>query len=301
MILLGQLAALGTAFCWSLTAIFFSRSGRLVGSDVVNRSRLLFAMLFISISHLILVGTVFPFGAEPYRWGWLALSSVLGLVIGDTFLFRAYVLVGPRLSMLMMSTVPILSTIMASIFLAESVTSIELLGIVVTVSGIAWVVTEPRTDQVLVENKQYKAGLFFAFLGALGQAANLIAAKFALDGDFPSVSATSIRLLVALVILWVVAAFRRQIRYTFGKWRNPVAFRSIIAGSIVGPFLGVWLSLQAVQLAPVGIASTLMALPPVILIPLGYFLYGERVGRRGIIGTVVAFCGVALIFMPRTP
>lgn len=299
MIFLGQLAALGTAFCWSLTAIFFSYSGRLVGSDVVNRSRLIFAMLFISISHLLLVGTVFPFDAEPYRWAWLALSSVLGLVLGDTFLFRAYVLVGPRLSMLMMSTVPILSTIMASIFLGESVANTELIGIVVTVSGIAWVVTERRTDQVMVENKQYTSGLFFAFLGALGQAANLIAAKFALDGNFPSVSATAIRLLVALVILWSLAAFRRQIRYTFDKWRNHQAMKSMIAGSIVGPFLGIWLSLQAVQLAPVGIAATLMALPPVILIPLGYFFYGERVGRRGIVGTVVAFAGVALIFLPR--
>ena len=129
MILLGQLAALGTAFCWSLTAVFFSYSGRLVGSEVVNRSRLLFAMLFITITHLVLVGTIFPFGAEPYRWGWLALSSILGLVLGDTFLFRAYVLVGPRLSMLMMSTVPILSTAMARVFLGERVAGIELAGI----------------------------------------------------------------------------------------------------------------------------------------------------------------------------
>lgn len=299
MILLGQLAALGTALCWSLTAVFFSHSGRLVGSHVVNRSRLLFAMLFISVSHLILVGTIFPFEAEPYRWGWLALSSILGLVLGDTFLFRAYVLVGPRFSMLMMSTVPILSTIMASIFLNERVASIELVGIVVTVAGIAWVVTEKTTAQVADENRQFKSGLIFAFLGALGQAANLIAAKFALDGDFPSISATAIRLLVALLILWLLTAFRGQLGYTFDKWRNRDAFKSMVAGSVVGPFLGIWLSLQAVQLAPVGIAATLMALPPVILIPLGYVLYGERVGRRGVVGTLVAFLGVALIFLPR--
>ena len=298
MIMLGQLAALGTAFCWSLTAVFFSHSGRLVGSDVVNRSRLLFAMLFITITHLFLVGTIFPFEAEAYRWGWLALSSILGLVLGDTFLFRAYVLVGPRLSMLMMSTVPILSTLMAALFLGERVVPIELAGIVVTVSGIAWVVTERRTEQVSVENKNYRAGLFFALLGALGQAANLVAAKLALDGDFPSISATSIRLLIALVILWTLAAFRREIGYTFGKWRNRPAFKSMVAGSIAGPFLGIWLSLMAVQLAPVGIAATLMALPPVILIPLGYFLYGERVGPRGVVGTIIAFCGVALIFLP---
>lgn len=298
MMLLGQIAALGTAFCWSLTAIFFSYSGRLVGSDVVNRSRLLFAMLFISITHLILVGTIFPFEAEPYRWGWLALSSILGLVLGDTFLFRAYVLVGPRLSMLMMSSVPILSTVMARIFLGERVARIELVGIVITVAGIAWVVTERRSEVVAVENKNYSSGLLFAFLGAFGQAANLIAAKFALDGDFPSISATAIRLLVALVILWSLAALRRQIGHTFDKWRNRPAFKAMIAGSIVGPFLGIWFSLLAVQLAPVGIAATLMALPPVILIPLGYFLYGERVSPRGITGTIVAICGVALIFLP---
>jgi drug/metabolite transporter (DMT)-like permease len=223
----------------------------------------------------------------------------LGLVLGDTFLFRAYVLVGPRLSMLMMSTVPILSTLMAFIFLGETVGPVELVGIIITVSGIAWVVTDKRTGQVIVENKHFKSGLFFAFLGALGQAANLIAAKFALDGDFPSISATAIRLLVALVILWLVAAFRRQMRFTFVQWRNRAAFRTLVAGSIVGPFLGIWLSLMAVQLAPVGIAATLMALPPVILIPLGYFIYGERVGRRSVAGTLVAFSGVALIFLPR--
>lgn len=298
MAILGQLAALGTAACWSLTAIFFSYSGRLVGSGVVNRSRLVFAMIFISLTHLIMVGTIFPFQTEPYRWVWLALSSVLGLVLGDTFLFRAYVLVGPRLSMLMMSTVPILSALMAWLILGESVTNLELAGILVTVSGIAWVVTERRSGQVSVENKRYGMGLFFAFLGALGQSSNLIAAKFGLVGDYPAISATAIRLFVALIILWLVAAFRGQLAFTIRQWRNPLAFRAIIAGTVVGPFLGIWLSLIAIQLAPVGVAATLMALPPVILIPLEFLAYGARVSQRGILGTVVAFLGVAIIFFP---
>ncbi len=298
MVILGQLAALATAACWSLTAVFFSYSGRLVGSDVVNRSRLVFAMFFISISHLVLIGTIFPFEAEPFRWGWLALSSVLGLVLGDTFLFRAYVLVGPRLSMLMMSTVPILSTTMAWLILGEHVSSLEIVGIFVTVSGIAWVVTERRSTQVIVENKQYGMGLFFAFLGALGQSSNLIAAKFGLVGDFPALSATSIRLFVALVILWGLAAIRGQLVSTIRHWRNRLAFRAIIAGTVVGPFLGIWLSLIAIQLAPVGVAATLMALPPVILIPLEYLAYGTRVSQRSILGTFVAFFGVAMIFVP---
>lgn len=295
---LGQIAALGTAFCWSFTALFFSFSGRIVGSDVVNRSRLLFAMLFISLTHLVLVGTIFPFEAEPFRWGWLALSSILGLVLGDSFLFQAYVLIGPRLSMLMMSAVPILSTVMARIFLEESIDGVALVGIGVTVTGIAWVVTERQSGKSALENKQYSRGLFFGFLGALGQATNLVAAKFGLVDGFPSISATSIRILVALIILWILAGLRGQVRQTFRQWRNSRAFPAMIGGTITGPFIGIWLSLTAVQLAPVGIASTLMALPPVILIPLGYVIFGEKITRRAVAGTVLAFSGVTLIFLP---
>lgn len=297
MILLGELAALATAFCWSFTAIFFSFSGRQVGSSVVNRSRLLFAMLFIAIAHLILQGSIFPFGTETYRWGWLALSSILGLVIGDTFLFQAFVLVGPRLSTLMMASVPLLSTVMAWIFLGETMSAIEVAGIILTVSGIAWVVTERRTEQSNVPEKKYAIGLTFAFIGAAGQAANLIAAKFALDDGFPAISASAIRILIAALILWIIAAFQGEFRQTIRRWRNRSAFKAIIGGTIAGPFLGIWLSLIAVQLAPVGLAATLMALPPILLIPIGRILYGERVSRRGVAGSVVAVSGVALIFL----
>jgi drug/metabolite transporter (DMT)-like permease len=298
VIILGQLAALGTAFCWSFTAIFFSYSGRLVGSAVVNRSRLLFALFFVATTHFVLQGSIFPFGTEPYRWGWLALSAILGLVLGDTFLFQAFVLVGPRLSTLMMSTVPIISTVMAWIFLKETVSTSELAGIVLTVVGVAWVVTERRSGEAMVLEKKYALGLTFAFLGALGQAANLIAAKFALGDGYPAISASAIRILIAMLILWTVAAFQGQFRHTIRQWQNRNAFKAIIRGTIIGPFIGIWLSLVAVQLAPVGLAATLMALPPIILIPIGRILYNERVSRRGIIGTIIAISGVALIFLP---
>ena len=99
----GEAAALATAVCWSFTAILMSYSGRRVGADVVNRSRLLFAFGLLAVAHWALEGSLFPTGVEPFRWGWLGLSSLLGLVLGDAFLFRAYVLIGPRLAMLLMA------------------------------------------------------------------------------------------------------------------------------------------------------------------------------------------------------
>ncbi len=297
MLFLGELAAIATAVCWSLTAIFFSFSGRLVGSQVVNRSRLLFALIFITLTHFLLQGTLLPLSTEPFRWGWLALSSVLGLVLGDSFLFRAYATIGPRYSMLMMSAVPIVSTILAWIFLGETIGTIEMLGIFITVAGVGWVVTEKQPGRSAIENKQYGWGLLFGFLGAVGQASNLVAAKFGLVGDYPTISATWIRIFVAILVMWGLAGLRGEIRPTITQWRNKTAFKAIIGGTFAGPFLGIWLSLMAVQLTKVGIASTLMALPPVLLIPISYLLFKERVSKRGIIGTIVAFIGVAVIFL----
>lgn len=276
--------------------MFFSYSGRLIGSDVVNRSRLVFAFLFLSLTHLLLEGSLFPLHAEPFRWGWLALSSVLGLVLGDTFLFQAYVLIGPRLAMLLMATVPIYSTLFGWLLFGETVSGMELAGIALAVGGIGWVVTEKRSGFTVVENKQYKKGLLMGLLGALGQVANLVTAKYGLVGDFSTLSATLMRISVAVLTLWTIALLRGQVGHSLRQWRNKPAFRAMIGGAIAGPFLGIWLSLLAISMARLGIAATLMALPPVLLIPLEYVVYKRRVSRRGMVGTAVAMLGVALLF-----
>ncbi len=291
----GEIAALATAVCWSFTAMFFSYSGRLVGSDVVNRSRLLFALVFLSTSHFFLQGSFFPTHVEPFRWGWLALSSVLGLVLGDTFLFHAYVLIGPRLSMLMMATVPIYSTLFGWLLFAEQVSGQEMAGIVLAVAGVGYVVTE-KQGRTAVENKQYRRGLLMALLGALGQVANLITARYGLVGDFPTLSATLIRIAVAAALLWLIAALRGQMGHSLRQWRNRRAVTAMASGAFFGPFLGIWLSLVAISQARLGIASTLMALPPVLLIPLEFLVYKRRVSVRGMVGTAVAILGVALLF-----
>ena len=292
----GELAALGTAVCWSFTAMFFSFAGRRIGSGVVNRSRLLFACLYLAILHRLLLGVFFPTGLEPFRWGWLAVSSMLGLVLGDAFLFRAYVLIGPRLAMLVMSTVPIFSALLGALLFGEAVTPLEMLGIALAVAGVGWVVTEGQSDPRLRDGHTYRRGLFFALLGALGQVSNLVTARYALVDDFSPLSATLVRVALAMVVLWGMAAARGQAADTVRPWSDRRALGAVLLGALVGPTLGIWLSLIAVQNARLGIASTLMALPPVLLIPLEYAAFRQRISRRGVAGTVVALAGVALLF-----
>jgi drug/metabolite transporter (DMT)-like permease len=258
---------------------------------------LLFALPFLAIAHYFLQGRFFPGGVEPFRWGWLAISAVLGLVLGDAFLFRAFVLVGPRLGMLLLSTAPIYSTLFGWLLFRERITPLELGGIALAVWGVAWVVTERQAEQAAVETNDYRRGIGFGLAAALGQVANLVTARYGLVGNFPTLSATIIRILVAAGVVWAFVLLRGQGRHTLEQWHDRRAVLMMLGGSIVGPFLGIWLSLIAIQNAPLGIASTLMALPPVLLIPLEYLLYRRRVSARGIVGTLVAMAGVALILL----
>lgn len=294
---LGELAALTTAVLWSFTAVFFTLAGERVGSVVVNRLRLIIAAVLLVLTHWLVIGTPFPQPDDPARWLWLGLSGVVGLVLGDSFLFQSYLWIGPRLGMLMMSLAPIIAAFLAAIFLGESLNLHQWLGVILAVSGTASVVMDrPPTDPGRV--RDHRRGLLFGLGAATGQAVGLVLAKQGLYGDFPALSGNVMRMLSAALAIWIVTLGLRQGRRTFlAVSLQPKALPTIFAGAATGPFLGVWLSLVAIQLTRVGVASTLMALSPIFLLPVGAFLFKDRVGWRAVLGTLIAIFGVALLFI----
>lgn len=296
---MGEIAALATSFCWSLNSIQFTFAGRRVGSRVVNRVRLTFAVLFLSLSHLFLYGKLWPVQAELYRWGWLGLSGALGLIVGDGSLFQAFLLIGPRRSMMLMTLVPVISTLAAWIFLGEVLLPLELIAILITVGGVAWVVSERQTENESIDrDPQDRAlGVLLGLGGATGQALGLVFAKRGLVGDFPALSATVMRMTMAATVIWLGAVFQGRASLAWKALEDRKARFWLVGGAFVGPFIGVWLSLIAVRTAPVGIASTLMSLSPIILIPFDHWIFDEEITVRSIAGTVVALIGAAIIFV----
>ncbi|MCK6624133.1 MAG: DMT family transporter [Anaerolineae bacterium] len=295
---LGELAALGTSLCWSATATFFTLAGQKVGSMVVNRSRLLLAILFLLTTHWLLQGTLLPLAAGWERWSWLALSGIIGLVVADGFLFQAYVSIGPRLGSLLMSLSPVVSAVLAWLVLGENLSLGQMAGIALAIGGVMWVILD-RNGLVRAspDRRRYLWGVLFGLGAATGQAVGLILAKKGLAGDFPALSGNVIRMLAAGTTLWAVTFFQRQAGETVQRLlRERRAILNIIGGAFFGPFLGVWLSLIAIQLTHIGVASTLMALPPIFLLPISYFVFKERLGWSAIIGTIAAMVGVAILF-----
>ena len=295
----GELAALGTAALWAFSSILFTIGGRRVGSMIVNRVRLALAVLFVGGMHWLLFGQPFPTGTEPYRYAWLALSALIGLVIGDGLLFQCYVLVGPRIGVLLLSMSPIFGTALAWIFLGERLTPQELGAMAVALGGVTWVVLERgKGAGARISSRTYAIGILFGLGAALCQATNLVMAKQGLAGGYPALSGTMIRMTFAATVMWVWAAVIGEFGRTIRKVRaDGQAARAITAAAFIGPFLGVWLSMIAVQSSRIGIASTLMAMTPVLSLPLVRIVFKERVTPRAVLGTLVAMAGVAAMIL----
>ncbi|MES0340257.1 MAG: DMT family transporter [Anaerolineales bacterium] len=296
---IGGLAALGTSILWAAGSTFFTFASRELGSVTVNRVRLLLATIFLAITHLAINGALIPVNVEPETWFWFVLSGVIGLVLGDAFLFQAFVWIGPRLSMLLMSLAPVISVIFSWIFLAERLTLLQVLGIGITVLGVSTVILDRgKLNQANGQNRNYLKGLLFGLGGAVGQALGLITSKVGLNAGVSPLSGNLIRIFSAAVIMWVIALLMNQAKVTIDSvWQSGRARSFLLMGTLAGPFLGVWLSLVAIQHTPVAVATTLMSLAPIILLPVGKIVFKESIGWRAIVGTVVAVSGVAMLFL----
>ncbi len=293
----GELAAIITAVCWSFTSMFFAISGSIIGSVNVNRLRLSIAFIFLLAAHYFTAGQLFPVDATPEKWFWLGLSGIVGFAIGDAMLFEAFVLVGARVSMLLMSLVPILSALFAWLFLGEYLNITEILAICITVGGIIWVVIDKNRNSTWESGNRFILGIALGIGGALGQTFGLILSKKGLEGNFAALSGNLIRVLCALIIIWIITLLRGKVKQAFASLKNRKAAFALLGGSFFGPFLGVWLSLIAVKYARIGIASTLMSTTPIMLIPISYWIFKEKISSHAIYGTIIAIAGVAILLL----
>jgi drug/metabolite transporter (DMT)-like permease len=292
--LLGEFAALGTACCWAATAMAFESAGKRIGSLPVNLIRLVIGFCFLTALTWIVRGQPLPTDATPRAWLFLGLSGLIGFSFGDLCLFRAFVLIGSRLSILIMSLVPPIAAVLGWLVLGETLRNRELLGMALTVGGVAWVVREriPHADGA---RRPPAWGVLLAIGGALGQAGGLILSKKGMAG-YDAFASNQIRVLAGIAGFSVLFTALRLWPRVFEALRQPAAMSRTAFGAFFGPFLGVSLSLVAVAHAPAGVAATIMAISPVILLPATRWRSGEPVTWRASLGALVALAGTAVLF-----
>ncbi|MCC6157303.1 MAG: DMT family transporter [Deltaproteobacteria bacterium] len=296
MALTGEIAALATASCWVVTAMSFETAGRRIGSLAVNILRLMIAFVLLAAVGLATRGHMVPTDFGAHEWAWLGLSGLVGFTFGDLTLFRALVLIGSRLSTLLMALVPPMAALIGLAALGETLSVFDMTGMALTLAGVAIAVLERPDETAKRSRRDTVVGVALGVCGAVGQAVGLILSKYGM-GDRDPFASTQIRVIAGIAgfsLLYLIIGWWPKV---IAGVRDVAAMKALGVGSFFGPFLGVSLSLVAVQHTQTGVAATIMAMTPILILVPTVALGRERVTWRAFAGAFLAIAGVAILLL----
>jgi drug/metabolite transporter (DMT)-like permease len=297
---LGIFAAFGTTLGWAACIVFFTSASKRIGVLYQNFYRILVAAIILSILHVIIFGSLFP-DVTMRQLILMSASGFAALVIAVSCLYEACVNIGPRVGSLIFGIYPLVTALLAWAILGEKLSAFAWLGIIVTLGGIGFVVNEENKDkskqQSTIQPVQLLRGVILSFLAAVGQALGFIIAKPAMSGEdgLDPFSANLIRFIAATIVFTFIVIIKGQTRKALAVPNLGKAMLFIIAGVFLGNVLGSWLSLLSIKLIPAGVATTIMAMTPIAILPIVIFAYKEKVTWKAALGAVIAVAGVAIL------
>jgi len=291
----GEISAVGVAVCWTLSALFFEKAGSKIGSLSVNVIRLVSAIVLLGFAAWVTRGFFFPTDATPYQWFWLSLSGFIGFFLGDLFLFHSYSIIGSRMAQLIMTLSPLITAFAGSLFLGEHLSLRQIMGISITAGGILIAMLGKEKGEKLNFKVPFK-GFLFASGGAIGQALGLIASKKGI-GTYDAISATQIRAITGGLSFILLVTFLHRWKSIRHALTDKTGVKFVLSGSVVGPVIGVALSLFAIQHTEAGVAATLMGLVPIFIILPSAWMFKERISSFQILGAFISVGGCVLLFL----
>ena len=307
---LGDLIALSVAMMWTVSTLFAEKTIARMGSNSANVVRLVMAAVLLALILWVGVGSPYPVYADAKVWAWLAGSAVIGYLFGDWCLFNCYVAIGARLGQLFMTLAPPIAAIAGWAILGETLSWKSAIAMAVTLSGIALSILSKGEDRQVHLSIPLK-GVLLGLGASIGQGVGLVFSKVGMEhyaaiipADAPSsmepllpFASTLIRSIVGSAGFLLLMSLRKQTPQLKAAVRDRKGMGYAAIMTVLGPAIGVSLSLMAVRYTSAGIASTLMGLTPVFILAPYAFLYHQRIRARELLGVAVSMTGVALFFL----
>ena len=306
---IGEIISLVVAFSWTITALFAEVGSKRLGSLQMNVIRMLLSLLMLGATLWWFTGSPYPLYADGQAWLWLSLSGFVGYLLGDYCLFNSYIWIGSRFGQLFMTLAPPTAAVAGFFMLGETLAWNAWLGMMVTLTGIGISVLNKGTSNKLSLKLPLK-GVLFGIGAGVGQGVGLVLSKVGMNyyemsipvgeemvTDLLPFASTFIRAVTGAVGFLCLMGFQKQFHTLATSVRDFKGMNAAVWATITGPFIGVSLSLMAVQYTEAGIASTLMALTPVFIIWPAHFFFGQKVTFKEVIGACISVAGVSLFFI----
>lgn len=292
MIYLGEFFAIITALGWALSSLFFEIASKKADSISVNVIRLFIGIFLLGLFSFGERGLFLPLDSTIYNWKFLGISGVIGLFLGDFFLYEAYVLIGAKICMLFMTMTPLIVGIFGYIFLGEKLTFLQIIAMIITCSGILLVVLKPNNNE---GKKISTKGIAFITTATIFEAIGIVFTKIGSSGYSPS-SSTQIRMICALVVFIIFLSIKKQWGKIFHTLKNKQNLLFILGGTVTAT-VGITFLVAALNLGNAGVISTISSTSPIIIIPISHFIFKDKIKIKEILGACISVFGIALFFL----
>ncbi len=291
---LGESFAFMTAVSWAMSSIIFEAATKKTDSISLNVLRLISGIVFLGIITLFTKGLFLPLDSNATNWTFLGISGIIGLFLGDMFLYEAYFLIGARISMLFMTMTPLIVGFFGFLFVGERLTLLQIIAMFITCSGILMVVIKPKTENS-TERKLTPKGILYITLAVTFEAIGNVFTKIGAH-NYDAGSSTQIRMMCALFVFLFYLTFKKKWGNIVRTVKDKKTFAMILAGTVVST-LGITCLVAAFNRINTGVASTISSMSPVIIIPISVIVFKEKVKLKEIVGAIISVMGIALFFL----
>jgi drug/metabolite transporter (DMT)-like permease len=285
----GALFALGSALAWAVIGLMVRTLAPHYSSVTINAARSLVSGAILLAWVAATEDLAAVAGLSPGTVALLGLSIVVASAIGDTVFFESTRALGLGRAMTVSMTYPLMSALLAAALVGEPLTPPVLLGSVITLAGIALIVTARPAEPILAG--RFWSGVGAATLAAMAWAVSVVLLKAPL-AEIDAVTAQAVRLPIAGAALlmtpwgWAAPAELRRGGLALA-WRLFLVSAVTVASSV--------LFVAGLKYGGVAVATVLSSTAPMFAIPLGFFFLGERLSRRAIVGSVITAGGIAVL------
>lgn len=330
----GELISLAVSFSWTATALFAEVASKHMGSLSLNVVRMFLSLLMLAATLWVTIGVPYPLYADTQTWIWLSLSGFVGYVLGDYCLFQSYVIMTSRFGQLFMTLASPAAAIAGWIMLGEHMSMLAIAGMLTTMTGIGMSVFNRSSRENEGEGNSHAhsrlkpalslklplKGVLFGIAAGVGQGVGLVLSKLGMEHYEESIAmatanglvtpdspihtlmpfaSTMIRAIIGLIGFCVALfIFSHNGKQRFQKAVTDKRGMSCAVGAaLFGPFIGVSLSLMATLYTTTGIAQTIMAMTPVLIILPSWLLFRQRVTLLEVVGAIISVIGVSLFFI----
>jgi len=297
-LLLGQALGLVTALCFAQNSVIYRHLGRKFGSQGVAHIRMWLALPLVILLTRLVEGVWFPTGWPASTYLILLISGVIGYFLTDLLMFNAYILLGSREAMVIMTLSPVVTAALSFILFAERLNLIQLFGMSVTIAGIAMMILlDKQASLIASERKSRRAGVLYAVLAAILQSISFLLAKAALTDGGP-VATNLVRTVGGLAAFIIFnGLIKRNAIAHFKSLSDRRALFLLLLASLAGPVVGMSCQMKAFTLAPVGLVTTITQISPVLLLPFDRLILKHRISPSSLAGTLLSIVGIAILFL----